>query len=100
MTVCLFCCTNGQDIVTYGSYSYFIQHSSTDFAAAENGCSNLNGMLAVIHNETIYEILIDSIRNSSGEKIVIGTSVKIEAERNIPFLIYNVHATKKHKRVR
>ena len=58
------CFARGQNIATYGQYTYFIYHLHFKIDVAENRCDLIDGTLAVIYNETISQLLINIIRNS------------------------------------
>ena len=66
-TFCLVWITNGQDTVTFGSYTYYINHMPLEFSSAERACTNMNATLAVINNEALYRQLVDFIENSQSE---------------------------------
>ena len=66
-TFCLVWITNGQDTVTFGSYTYYTNHTPFEFSSAERACANMNATLAVINNETLYRQLVDFIKNSKSE---------------------------------
>ena len=66
--LCMLYLVHGQNSISYGPLSYFIQHSPTTFDAAEDACSDMNATLVVIYNETVFNELVDTIENSLGRQ--------------------------------
>jgi len=57
----------GEDMFTYGPYTYILYHSPFEFNAAETACSEMNASLVVIYNETFNDQLENFIQSLPGK---------------------------------
>ena len=54
--------TSSQNI--YGSYEYIISPSVPNNSVARTECADMNGILAVIHNSSVNQFIIDLIKHT------------------------------------
>ena len=55
----------GQEtMVTFGRYDYIINHEPFAYNAANDECEMKNAKLAVIYNETVFQILRNAVQTS------------------------------------
>ena len=50
--------------VTFGRYVYIINHAPFAYDAANDKCAMNNSTLAVIYNETVFQILVNALQTS------------------------------------